>query len=114
MIGSKVYDALKFTAQIFVPAAGTLYVALAALFNWGHVDEVAGTVVAVDTFLGVFVTYLKLKYDASDDKFDGEINVVEHPDGKTIMDMQLNKHEDPRALKDEKQVLFRVNNNTTD
>lgn len=109
MIGSKVYDALKFTAQIFVPALGTLYVALAAIFSWGHVDEVAGTVVAVDTFLGVFVTYLKLKYDASDKKFDGEINVIEHPDGKTVMDMQLNRHEDPTDIKTEKQVLFRVN-----
>ena len=77
MIGSKLYDTLKFLAQILVPALGTLYVALAAIYNWGHVDEVAGTVVAVDTFLGVLVSYLKLKYDASDKKYDGEINVIE-------------------------------------
>jgi hypothetical protein len=89
MIGSKVYDALKFLAQILVPALGTLYVALAAIYSWGHVDEVAGTVVAVDTFLGVLVSYLKLKYDASDKKYDGEINVIEHPDGKTIMAVDL-------------------------
>jgi len=114
MIGSKLYDSLKFLAQILVPALGTLYVALAAIYNWGHVDEVAGTVVAVDTFLGVLVSYLKLKYDASDDRFDGEINVVERPDGKTIMDMQLNKHADPNDLKDEKQVLFRVNKSQVD
>jgi len=114
MIGSKVYDALKFLAQILVPALGTLYVALAAIYSWGHVDEVAGTVVAVDTFLGVLVSYLKLKYDASDKKYDGEINVIERPDGKTIMDMQLNKHANPADIKDEKQVLFRVNSKQAD
>jgi len=114
MIGSKLYDTLKFLAQIFIPALGTLYVALAAIYSWGHVDEVAGTVVAVDTFLGVLVSYLKLKYDASDERFDGEINVIETPSGKTVMDMQLNKHEDPNDLKNEKQVLFRVNKSQAD
>lgn len=112
MIGSKVYDALKFTAQIFLPAAGTLYVALAAIFSWGHVDEVAGTVVAVDTFLGVFVTYLKLKYDASDERFDGIINVEEQPSGKKVVGMQLLRHERPEDVVDEKTLLFKVNKPT--
>jgi hypothetical protein len=108
MIGSKVYDALKFTAQIFVPALGTLYVALAAIFSWGHVDEVAGTVVAVDTFLGVFVSYLKLKYDASDAKYDGYVNVEEHPSGKKVVALTLSKHEDPADIVNEKTLLFKV------
>lgn len=114
MIGNKMYDVLKFLAQIFIPAAGTLYVALAAIFSWGYVEEVAGTIVAVDTFLGVFVAYLKIKYDASDAKFDGEINVVERPDGKTVMDMQLSKIEDPSRIKDEQQVLFKVNSSKSE
>ena len=50
---NKVYDALKWIAQYLLPAAGTLYFALAATWGLPYGEQVVGTITAVDTFLGV-------------------------------------------------------------
>lgn len=47
------YNKLKFLALVLLPALGTLYAALAALYVWGYTEQVLGTVLAVDTFLGI-------------------------------------------------------------
>lgn len=52
---NKVYDVLKYIAQIVLPALGTLYFALAGIWNFPYVEQVVGTISAVDTFLGVLL-----------------------------------------------------------
>ena len=47
-----IYDILKFIAQIVLPAAGTLYFALAGLWGWPYSNQIVGTITAVDAFLG--------------------------------------------------------------
>lgn len=47
-----IYDILKFIAQIVLPAAGTLYFALAGLWGWPYGEQIVGTITAVDAFLG--------------------------------------------------------------
>lgn len=54
-MNNKVYDVLKYVAQIVLPALGTLYFALAGLWNFPYVEQVVGTISAVDTFLGVLL-----------------------------------------------------------
>lgn len=49
----KMYDKLKFIAQIILPALGTLYFALAGIWGWPYGEQIVGTITAVDTFLGV-------------------------------------------------------------
>nr|DAF21839.1 MAG TPA: holin [Caudoviricetes sp.] len=49
------YDVLKWVAQFLLPAAGTLYFALASIWNLPHGEQVVGTITAVDTFLGVLL-----------------------------------------------------------
>jgi len=49
------YDFLKWIAQFLLPAAGTLYFALASIWNLPHGEQVVGTITAVDTFLGVLL-----------------------------------------------------------
>jgi imidazoleglycerol phosphate synthase glutamine amidotransferase subunit HisH len=49
----KMYDKLKFIAQIILPAIGTLYFALAGIWGWPYGEQIVGTITAVDTFLGV-------------------------------------------------------------
>lgn len=51
-LSNKLYDAMKWIALIALPAAGTLYFALAGIWNWPFADQVVGTITAVDTFLG--------------------------------------------------------------
>lgn len=50
-----IYDILKFIAQIVLPAAGTLYFALANLWGWPYSEQIVGTITAVDAFLGAIL-----------------------------------------------------------
>lgn len=52
---NKIYDILKFIAQIVLPALGTLYFALAAIWGFPYGEQVVGTITAVDAFLGAIL-----------------------------------------------------------
>jgi hypothetical protein len=54
-ISSEAYDILKGIAQYLLPALGTLYFALASIWNLPYATEIIGTITAVDTFLGVML-----------------------------------------------------------
>ena len=51
-MSNKLYDIFKFIAQIVLPALGTLYFALAGIWGFPYGEEIVGTIVAIDTFLG--------------------------------------------------------------
>lgn len=51
----KTYDILKYIAQYVLPACGTLYFALAGIWNLPYGEQIVGTITAVDTFLGVLL-----------------------------------------------------------
>jgi hypothetical protein len=61
LISNKTYDILKWIAQILLPAFGTLYAALALPYG----DQVVGTILAVDTFLGALLGISSKKYNAA-------------------------------------------------
>lgn len=52
---NRTYDVLKFIAQILLPALGTLYFALASIWNLPYGEQVVGTITAVDAFLGALL-----------------------------------------------------------
>lgn len=54
-MSNKVYDILKFVAQIILPALATLYFTLAGIWHWPYAEQVVGTLTALDTFLGVIL-----------------------------------------------------------
>ena len=54
-MSSKVYDILKYIAQIVLPAMGTLYAALSPLWGLPYAEAIVGTIVAVDAFLGALL-----------------------------------------------------------
>jgi hypothetical protein len=54
-LSNKVYDILKFIAQIFLPALGTLYFALAGIWGFPYAEQIVGTITAIDTFLGIIL-----------------------------------------------------------
>lgn len=60
---NKVYDILKWIAQILLPAIGTLYFALAGIWNFPFGEEIVGTITAVDTFLGVILGISAANYN---------------------------------------------------
>lgn len=54
-MNNKVYDVLKYVAQIVLPAVATLYFTLAQIWGLPYGEEIVGTIVAIDTFLGVIL-----------------------------------------------------------
>ncbi|MEE0929578.1 MAG: phage holin [Acutalibacteraceae bacterium] len=66
-MSNKVYDVLKWIAQILLPAFGTLYFALAGIWGFPYGEEIVGTITAVDTFLGVCLGISSANYYAQVD-----------------------------------------------
>ena len=66
-MSNKVYDVLKWIAQYLLPALGTLYFALADTWGLPFAEEVVGTVVAIDTFLGVILGISTVQYDEDEE-----------------------------------------------
>ena len=62
-LNNKTYDILKFIAQIVLPAIGTLYFALANIWGFPYGEEIVGTIVAVDTFLGTLLGISTAQYN---------------------------------------------------
>lgn len=54
-MANETYDILKYIAQIVLPAAGTLYFALAKIWSLPYGPEIVGTITAVDAFLGALL-----------------------------------------------------------
>lgn len=52
-MSNETYDILKKIAQIWLPALGTLYFALAQIWGLPYAEQIVGTITAIDAFLGV-------------------------------------------------------------
>ena len=64
-MNNKIYDILKWIAQIFLPALGTLYFALAGIWDFPYAEAIVGTITAVDTFLGIILGISTIKYSST-------------------------------------------------
>lgn len=62
-LSNRTYDLLKWVAQYFLPAAGTLYFALASIWGLPYGEQIVGTITAVDTFLGVVLGISSANYN---------------------------------------------------
>lgn len=51
-MSNKTYDILKWIAQYLLPGIGTLYFALGNIWGLPYVEQIVGTITAVDAFLG--------------------------------------------------------------
>jgi hypothetical protein len=103
MITGKIYDVLKFLALVVLPALGTLYFTLAGLWGLPAAEQVVGTIVAVDTFLGVVLQISSSAYKSSTGQ--GTLKVTRTETGKTF---QLELDDDPAELEGKDRVIFAV------
>lgn len=62
MISDKLYNVLKWIAQIVLPAMGTLYFGLAAIWGFPYGEQVVGTITVIDAFLGAVLGVSAVKY----------------------------------------------------
>ena len=63
-MNDKVYDVLKEIAQIWLPAIATLYSTLALIWGLPYAEQIVGSIVAIDTFLGAILKISTVKYNA--------------------------------------------------
>jgi hypothetical protein len=98
ILKNKVYDGLKFQAQIVLPALGTLYFALASIWGLPAATEVIGTIAAVDTFLGVVLGISKRNYDNSDAAYGGTLALRGHDPDTGIPHLALTVTKPPEEL----------------
>ena len=63
----KVYDILKFVAQIVLPACGALYGTLAGIWGLPYGEAIVATISAVDVFLGAILMIDSRNYFKAND-----------------------------------------------
>lgn len=63
MLSNKVFDILKWTVIIAIPALSTAYVGLAAIWHWPCADEVAKTASVVCVLLGALLGVSTVQYN---------------------------------------------------
>lgn len=62
-LSNKVYDVLKYIAQVVLPALATFYVAIAGLWDLPYSEAVSGTIMAVDALLGACLMISSKNYN---------------------------------------------------
>ena len=67
-MSNKVYDKLKWVAQILLPALATLYFTISNIWGLPYAEQIVGTIAAVDTFLGVILGISTIKYNKKNEK----------------------------------------------
>ena len=62
-LSNKVYDVLKFLCTILLPACGTLYFALAKIWDLPLAEEIVGTLSAIAVFIGAIIGISSINYN---------------------------------------------------
>lgn len=62
-MSNKLYDALRWTAQILIPAIGALYFGLAKIWGLPYSVEIVGTLSCIDAFLGTLLGISTIQYN---------------------------------------------------
>lgn len=106
LMTNQTYDVLKFIAQILLPALGTLYFAIAAIWGLPKPEQVIGTITAVDAFLGVVLGLSTSSYNKSDNLHDGALVVDLTNPQKDTYSLELNTPLE--ELQNKKVVSFKV------
>lgn len=109
MLSDSAYNVVKKSATIVFPALSALYIAIAQIWNFDHVEQVVGTLTAVNTFLGVLIQLSKKSYYASSAPYVGEIKVKNVGEKKVF---SLVVDGDPEELENMSSANFKINSDT--
>ena len=62
---NKVYDIVKYSATIFIPALNVLWVAVATVWGLPLIQEISITIAALNVFLGTIAGISSAQYSAT-------------------------------------------------
>lgn len=97
-MSNKVYDTLRWIAQILLPGIGTLYFTLSKIWGFPYATEIVGTLSALTVFIGVLLGISSAKYPG-----DGVVAVSQDTD-----DYNIALSTSVEELKDRDDVLLKV------
>lgn len=100
------YDKVKVTATLGLPALGSLYFGLSEIWGLPATEAVLGTIAVVNTFLGVVLRIWSTAYFNSDAPYDGQIVTTKTEDGKLNYGLELGV--DPADIENMKAVSFKI------
>ena len=103
VLKNKTYDVLKWIAQYFLPAAATLWIALAKVWNLPYGSEIGATISAIDLFLGAVLGISSSNYQG-----DGTMKIDSTDPEKDVYNLELNG--DVEELAGKKTITFNVVN----
>lgn len=106
-LSSPVYDKLKQVVQILLPGVGSLYLALATLWNLPYADQVVGTCAALALFLGLVLQVSTRSYNSDMNSIGGSLNVTSVEDGSKRYSFLVDT--DPEILETKSEIRFKVN-----
>lgn len=107
----RTYLFLKWFVSIVMPATATMYFTVAKLWGYDtHIEQVMGTMVAINTFLGVVLGISNYNYNKDDGKYDGTMIVNKSEDGQVY---KLDLKDDPIRLGTKNEVIFKVDPNAS-
>lgn len=61
-ISNTTYDTLKYIAQYFLPALGTLIFAICSIWGLPYGEQIVGTITAIDAFIGALLGLSTYQY----------------------------------------------------
>ena len=67
-MSNKVYDVLKWIALVVLPAIASLYIGLGQFWNIPYPEQISGTIMLVDAFLGTILGISSIQYAKKGDK----------------------------------------------
>lgn len=105
---NKSYDRLKFTTTIVLPALGTLYFTLAAIWGLPYAEQFVGTIAAIATFMGVILKISSDTHAKLPEVYDGALVVNDTDPEREIYRIELDT--DIVELGQKTELKLRVNN----
>lgn len=108
-ITNKVYDIIKWFVIIVIPATITLYSTLGGIWNFPKVQEITGTLAAIDVFLGVIMKVSSASYNK---ELDGVLYVDTITDDET--DKYLFEVNDLDNISSRDKITLKINNKKLD
>jgi hypothetical protein len=106
LLTDKQYNFAKFLTLTVIPALGTLYFALAVIWNFPAGQQVLGTLLSIEAFLAVLLGISSKQYENSNARFSGVINTIK-TDDKTVYSLEMNHA--PELLEQKKEATFKIN-----
>lgn len=106
VLSDAVYGKLKWLIVVVIPAVGTLYFALAKIWSLPAGEQILGSLLALQAFLGVIFAISTSQYNNSDIKYDGAI-VTTQGDTHTTASLEFNEHP-ADILENKDEVLLKV------